>query len=73
MRLELEEEVCHVDDEKEDGSPTGDEEKSRSAVLLDGTRVTSFEKDVEDIVLDGLGHEISGRDDERFRGASKPN
>lgn len=73
MCLELEDEVCHVDDEKEDGSPTGDEEKPRSAVLLDGTRVSRLEKDVEDIVLDGLGHEISGRDDERFCGASKLN
>jgi len=73
MCLELEEEVCHVDDEKEDGSPTGDEEKARSAAFLDGARVSGFEKYVENIVFDGLGHEISGRNDERFCGASKLN
>jgi hypothetical protein len=73
MGLELEDEVCHVDEEKYDGGPTGDEEKTRSATLLDGTRLAGLHKGVEDIILDGLGHEISSRDDERFYGASKPN
>ena len=73
MGLELEDEVCHVDEEKQDGSSTRDDEKTRSAVLLDDTRLAILHKDVEDIILNGLRHEISGRDDERFYGPSKLN
>lgn len=54
MSLELEDEIGHVDKEKQDGSPTGDEKKTGSAVLLNGIRLTGLHKDVEDVILGGL-------------------
>lgn len=71
MCLELEDEVRDVDKEQHDGSSARDDEKTRSAMLLDGTRLAGLHKDTE-IVIDGLGHEISGRDDERFCKALRP-
>ena len=68
MGLELEDEVGGVNEKKYDRSPTGDDEKARSAVLLDGIRLAGLHKEVEDIILDGLGHEIGGRNDKCFCG-----
>lgn len=66
--LELEDEVGGVNEEKEDGSPTGDDEKTGSAMLLDDTRLTGLDEHVENVILNSLGHEVSCRDDERFLG-----
>jgi len=70
--LELEDEVGDVYEEEHDGSPTGDDEKTRSAALFDGSSMTVLHEDLVEVVVNPLGHEIGGRDDERFRGASKP-
>ena len=66
MRLELEDEVGGINEEKEDGGPAGDEEKTGSATLLDSTRLAVDHKHVEHIVFNGLRHEIGGGNHERF-------
>ena len=71
MGLELEDEVGDVDEKKHDRSPSGDDEKARSAAFSDGTSFSAVHEGVVDVVLDPLGHEIGGRNDERFNGASK--
>lgn len=70
MGLELEDEVGDVDKKKHDGGSTGNDEKTRSAALLDDTELAGLHEDVVDVILDGLGHEIGGRNDERFCEAS---
>ena len=69
--LELEEEVGDVNEEKEDSGPTGDDEKTGSAMLLDDTRLAGLDEHVENVILNGLGHEVSGGNDERFLGSSE--
>jgi hypothetical protein len=66
VRLELEDEVGDINEEQEDRGPTGDDEKTGSATLLDGTGLAGLEEDVEHVILDGLRHEIGGGNDKRF-------
>ena len=66
--LELEHEVCDVNEKKEGGSSTGNKEKTRSVALLGGTRLTGLQ---ENIIVDALGRDIGSRNDKRFYGASK--
>ena len=73
MGLELEDKVGDVDEEKQNCSSTGDDEKPRSTALLDGVGLAGREKGVQDVIVNGLGHEIGGRDDERFCDASEGN
>ena len=72
MGLELEDEVCDVDEKEHNGSPTRDDEKARSTPLFDCTSMSVLHEGVVDVILDPLRHEIRGRNDERFHGASKP-
>ena len=72
MGLELEDEVGDVDEKEDNGSPAGDDEKARSATLFDGTSMSILHEGVVDVILDPLGHEVGGRNDERFHGTSKP-
>ena len=73
MGLELEDEVCDIDEEKHDSSSTGDDEETRFPALLDGTAsLAVLQESVYYVILHGLRHEVGGRDDERFYGASKP-
>ena len=68
MGLELEHEVGDIDEKEHDGGSTGDNEKTRSATLLDDTRLASLQEGVKDVIINTLGHEIGGRDDERCVG-----
>ena len=66
MGLELEDKVGNIYEKKDDGSSTGDDEKARFAALLDGARLGVLQVGVEKVIVDALGHEIGGRNDERF-------
>ena len=72
MGLELEDEVGDVDEEEQDGSPTGDDEKARFAAFCNFSRLARLRHEIEHTFPGSLGHEICSRDDERFCRPSKP-
>ena len=66
VRLELEDEVGGINEEEKDGGPAGDEKKTGSATLFDGTGLAGCPKHVEHVILNRLRHEISGGNHKRF-------
>ena len=66
VRPELEDEVGGINEEEEDGGSAGDEKKTGSVMLLDGTGLAGCPKHVEHVILNGLRHEISGGNHQRF-------